>query len=102
MRAIWFKKSFVAPILSGEKSDTYRGGGFRKPHVGQMVGLSVGPRLPFATALVTAVEDVDPASIEPSRRAAVAGMCGDTTERLVRVAFRVVETFVAVPAVIHA
>lgn len=81
MRSIWFKQRFVAPIVAGEKTDTYRppldrAGNCRLPAVGEVVGLSVGAATPFAEAQITAVERVSVADMDPARRRLVASMSG--------------------------
>lgn len=88
MRSLWFKQRYLAPILAGEKTDTVRGLNCRPPKVGELIGLAVGPRPAFAAAVVTAVQEVDAADLDPERRAAVAGMCSES-RRYLRIAFRV-------------
>ena len=89
MRSIWFKARYVAPILAGDKTDTVRPVGTRRPpRVGELVGLSVGARAPFAAAIVTAVDQVDAGELDPDRRADVARLCGDAGQYL-RIRFRV-------------
>lgn len=102
MRHIWFKQRFVEPIVAREKTDTYRGDKFRAPAVGETVGLAVGPRPPFAHAVVERVERVRADSIDPARHATVEEICADAGELLTHVVFRVTRSFVPVPAVAHA
>ena len=87
MRRLWFKQIYVKPILAGEKTDTIRSPDSRDWPVGQTVALSVGPRRPFAEAIVTAFESI-PASDLGDRLAVVQSFYGQhpTYKRL---AFRV-------------
>ncbi len=56
-RHLWFKKCYVEPILSGEKTATIR---LKKPKVdvGDTVTFHVGPRPSFATARILSVQQV--------------------------------------------
>lgn len=76
MKTLWFKRQFIEPILAGEKRDTIRVLRRRRFHVGELVALSNGPRAPFATARVAAVEPVQ-VGVEPERLAAVMAWCGE-------------------------
>jgi len=86
---ISFREEFVAPILDGRKTSTIRG---RKPahRVGDVVTLHVGPRPPFATARIVAIEPVDWAELSPDQRKRLYATYGDR-EHLWRVAFAVAE-----------
>jgi hypothetical protein len=86
MRSLWFKQRYVAPILAGEKRDTVR---LRtRLAAGDVIGLSVGPRTPFATAEILSVERVTLADLMPERAAEVAALVGEA-EYFVRIRFRV-------------
>jgi hypothetical protein len=87
MKMLWFKGALVADILVRRKTDTIRKRSARLPVVGEMVGLSVGPRAPFATAQIVAVEDVR--DLPPDRAAQAAELGIDLAGDLVRIEFRV-------------
>ena len=92
MKTLWFKAEFVAAIMAGSKRDTIRRSGTRLPRVGDTVAFSVGPRRPFATAKIIAVEDCARESLAPSRAAQVAGCYGDSIgEPMTRVVFEVLQ-----------
>lgn len=73
---LWFKQIYVDPILTGEKTDTYR-----KPSeeftVGMPLSFSVGPRPPFDWASVTEVVDLPPQQIDAKRLVTLRKMYGD-------------------------
>lgn len=85
MRSLWFKNCFVAPILSGEKSNTIRRPSSRLPAVGETVALTVGPRPPFAYASIVAVEPVD--EMPDNRTAQIRDCLGESAGPLVRLSF---------------
>ncbi|MDQ3288924.1 MAG: ASCH domain-containing protein [Pseudomonadota bacterium] len=87
MKTLWFKREFVAPILAGEKTDTFRVLGKRTFAVGELVALSNGPRPAFARALITAVELVA-ADDQAARQSLVAQWSAAGTQT--RLAFRLV------------
>ena len=90
MKTLWFKSEFVAPILSGDKCDTIRKPSNRLPGVGDEVAFSVGPRRPFARAIITTVELIDPASDVASSRAAQVARCyGSLGGQMARIRFRI-------------
>jgi hypothetical protein len=88
MKSLWFKATFVKPILSGQKTDTIRRASNRLPAVGDQIALSVGPREPFATAEVLSVE---PAVMSASKREKVAKLYGDDLDNMVTIRFRLVQ-----------
>ena len=55
---LWFKATYVHPILAGVKRDTVRQATprIRKLAVGQRVSFSVGPRPAFALATIESIE----------------------------------------------
>lgn len=73
--------------LSGTKVDTIRKRHAGLPRLGEVVGLSVGPRRAFATAIVVAVEPVS--ELPAERRDELAAIYGDDARDMVRVSFRV-------------
>jgi len=85
---LWFRRCYVADILSGKKRDTIRRVGSRLPRVGQEVSLSVGPRPAFARALITSADPVSLAELDQERAAAVQQMYG--SDPLVRLRFDLV------------
>jgi len=92
MKTLWFKAEFVAPILSGDKRDTIRKPSNRLPSVGDEVAFSVGPRTPFARAVVVAVESIDPSrDVSSSRAAQVAGCYDRLDGHMVRIDFRLID-----------
>jgi hypothetical protein len=97
----WFKQRYVGTILSGEKTDTIRplSASRRLPAIGEQVALSVGPRSPFATVVVEAVESVDPADLPADRAGRLAGIYGGEGRRFMRLRFRVVKVFDECPEV---
>lgn len=68
MRALWFKKEYVGPILSGEKTDTVRINPVKGLKAGDLVGAHVGPRPRFATLRVTSVETIRLGDLDGERR----------------------------------
>ena len=76
--ALWFKQIYVPAILAGDKTDTIRRPDCRPLRVGQAVVLCVGPRPPFAEAVITAFEQIPAASLPPDRLAAVRSYYGES------------------------
>jgi len=90
-KTLWFKQIYVSDILSGKKDDTYR-----KPteeyQVGQTLLFSVGPRKPFAQAIVTAVTDDPATSIAPDRLSTLQKMYGNLPAYR-RITFKIAQVF---------
>jgi len=86
---LWFKQKYVAPILSGEKSDTIRKASSRLPAADNVVSFAVGPRPAFARARVLSVEPIDLDDIEPERRAELLRYYG--VEPLVCIRFELID-----------
>lgn len=86
--ALWFKQIYVPAILAGQKTDTIRGPGCRPLAVGQAVVLCVGPRPPFAEAIVTAFEQLPAESLASDRLEAAQAFYGESPT-YTRIAFRV-------------
>jgi hypothetical protein len=84
---MWFKAIYVAAILAREKLDTIRRASPRIPPVGAVVGLSVGPRAPFARARILAVEPIELDGLSEERRAQVLGCYAAEAGPFVRVRF---------------
>lgn len=74
---LWFKHIYVADILSGIKTDTIRRASPRLPKAGDQVMFSVGPRPPFARALIVSITAVD--GMTRDRQAQVNACLGDTS-----------------------
>lgn len=89
MRNLWFKQIYVPVILSGEKTDTIRSPKSRVWPINQVVGLSVGPRPPFARAIITGFEQVSAESLG-ERLMTVAAFYGQHPN-YTRISFRVIE-----------
>ena len=87
MRHLWFKGEFVAAILSGEKCDTIRVLSKRLPAVGETVNFSVGPRRPFAQALIERREPIAADQLSSARQADVKRCIGKIDDQLVRLTF---------------
>lgn len=66
MRALWFRRVDVAPILSGAKTQTIRRQARYAP--GDRVPCTVGPRQPFATVHILTVEPITLEGIPPEGR----------------------------------
>lgn len=88
MKSLWFKAEFVDPILKGSKTDTIRKVSTRLPAKGDRIALSVGPRAPFAHALIVSVRPV--ARVSAQRIAALASIYGPdaATQDMVKLRFR--------------
>ncbi len=67
MASLWFKKRYVEPILSGQKTSTIR---MKKPKVGvgDTVTFHVGPKPSFATVQIQSVEEVAFDDLPPARK----------------------------------
>lgn len=67
MKSLWFKQIYVADILSGVKSDTYRS---KRPRfvVGESVAAQVGPRLPFAVLLIESIAEISVDRLSAAKR----------------------------------
>lgn len=72
---IWFKGHYVDPILNGEKTNSLRA---NPPHfaVGDTVNFSVGPRPPFARALITAICNIPWTALTPSEQSSMENLYG--------------------------
>lgn len=92
MKTLWFKQCHVSPILAGEKTDTIRRKSGRLPNEGDIVALSVGPRLPFCTAEIMRREPIDLSALSPTRRDEVLGIYVDETGPMTRLTFRILDT----------
>jgi hypothetical protein len=100
MASLWFKTCYVEPILSGEKTVTFR---LKKPKVdvGDTVSFHVGPKPAFATARVLSVRQVTldslPRKTQDSLRSLYDGLQmqlfgnGDSP-RVWRIQFRVISS----------
>lgn len=86
---LWFKQIYVAPILSGEKTDTIRNAGKCKLQAGDVVTFSVGPRPAFATAKILTRENIALNELTPERREQVATLY-DADGDFCRLTFRLV------------
>lgn len=90
MKTLWFKAQFVPAILAGEKRDTIRPESTRLPTVGETIALSVGPRKPFARAVVTRRARVNQHMLSSGRRDQVIGCYGELPSNSIRLWFRLV------------
>jgi len=88
MKTLWFKAQFVQEILAGAKRDTIRPESARLPLVGETIALSVGPRKPFARAVVTRRARVDRSRLTRSRHDQVSECYGELPENSIRLWFR--------------
>ena len=72
---LWFKKKYVEPILSGEKTSTIRP---KKPRVavGDIVTFHVGPKPAFASAEILSVKEVLFSSLPEVRQQGVRAIYG--------------------------
>jgi len=68
MKSLWFKARYVDDIRDGEKRSTMRKRSSRHPGVGEIVALSVGPRVPFAYARLTAVQQLAWVDLDEAKR----------------------------------
>ncbi len=90
MKSLWFKQKFVEPILTGAKTDTVRRPSARLPKEGDTVMFQVGPKPPFATALITRVQEIGIDHLsEAHKRDVLACFPCDDTVPLVRIEFTV-------------
>lgn len=89
MKTLWFKNEFVDPILTGKKTHTVRKEASRLPVVGERVALSVGPRAPFALAIIIAREPIDLERLSALKRREMEKCYPDgITVSLIRLSFR--------------
>lgn len=89
MKSLWFKQCYVADILSEKKRSTIRKNSKRLPEVNEIVSFSVGPRLPFAYAVI--VKKETRFRMSAKKRAEVEMLYGNSIE-LVKLTFRVRST----------
>lgn len=89
MQTLWFKSRFVASILDGSKRDTIRAR--IRLREDEVVGFSVGPRKPFATAKITKIEKIDPAQLPPQRKSQVEE-CVELAREMWRINFEIIES----------
>lgn len=61
--SLWFQQQYVDPILNGTKTCTIRKHTRNVPAVGTECDFSVGPRTPFARAVIQAVQPLTLAQI---------------------------------------
>jgi len=88
MRSIWFKQRYVESILQRKKMDTLRARRVAdRLEVGETIALQVGPRKPFATAVVTAIEAID--TLPPERREGILDCYGSEPKELVLISFEI-------------
>ena len=68
MKNLWFKQCYVEPILKKIKVDTIRKVISPLPKIGDEVSFSVGPRLPFAIAVILKKEIICISSVDSSKK----------------------------------
>lgn len=87
MRHVWFKACYVATILAGEKTSTIRA---KHPHLeaGQEFAMSVGPKRPFAKAIVESVEQLTLDDLSEKEREGVATIYEGMPQTFWRLTFR--------------
>jgi uncharacterized protein YqfB (UPF0267 family) len=89
MRALWFRREYVAPILSGAKQITVRRASSRLPAAGDLIGASIGPRPPFAALRILRVEPITLDQLDPGHAEAVRAFYGrEATPALRAIHFR--------------
>lgn len=98
---MWFKQQYVGPILRGIKTDTIRHPRSRFIPPGTRVSFSVGPRSPFAEAIITACELIPAEDIPEERLRTLHALYGEHPVYQ-RVAFQVVKVFHKCPEVVKA
>ena len=86
---LWFKQKYVEPILDGTKTSTVR---VKCPNykVGDLVSFAVGPRKPFCSAVIDAIDRIAVDSLEEQHRVAVRTLYGDV-EMAWRLTFHVAD-----------
>lgn len=92
MKSLWFKKCYVQSILNGAKTDTIRKNSSRLPLIHDEFYLSVGPRKPFATAIIIKKNIIDMSQIDDDRKKQLQAIYPDYLEKFVCLTFKLKTT----------
>lgn len=73
MKSLWFKQRYVADILSGDKSSTYR---IKRPRFveGETISASVGPIRPFVILHVDSIDELTVEQLSADKHAELASL----------------------------
>ena len=73
MKSLWFKQCYVADILNGTKSNTYR---IKRPRFveGETISASVGPIRPFVILRVDELAELPVNDLSPEKRSELSAL----------------------------